>query len=368
MSQVSPDIAVFLRSLSGGGAERVMLNLARNFSSMGFNVDLLLARCEGPYLKDVPPDIRLVDLKSPQVAMSLPKLITYLRRYCPTSLLTGLHYPSEIALWAKRLSGVSTRVVVSERNHLSMKAKNYNQLSVRLTPLMARLFYPWADGITTVSRGLAEDLAKITGLPLEQIEVIYNPTITPEISVLAEMPVEHPWFSLGEPPVILGVGRLYPQKDFSTLIRAFARIRKALSARLMILGTGPEEAKLKALVQQLGLEDAVAMPGFVDNPYAYMAKSSVLAMSSVWEGLGNVLIEAMAVGTPVVSTDCPSGPAEILNYGEYGVLTPVGNDCALADGILSVLSEPKKLVDPSWLEQFTPQACTHRYLDVLGLS
>lgn len=367
MSKLSPDIAIFLRCLHGGGAERVMLNLARGFIERDLKVDLVLARAEGSYITQVPPEVRVVDLKARWMPKSLPKLIEYLQRERPVTLLCALHYPCEIALWAKQLSGVSTRVVVSEHNNLSQEAQRIPQLSVRLSPLAARIFYPWADGIVAVSQGVAKDLAQVTNLPLERIPVIYNPIVVPELFSLAKKTPEHPWFKPGQPPVILGVGRLYPQKDFPTLLRALAKVRQVRSARLMILGDGPEEERLKALVRELGLENDVAMLGFVENPYAYMAQAAVFVLSSAWEGFGNVLVEALAVGTPVVSTNCDSGPSEILADGKYGFLTPVGDTEAMAEAILSVLSGNAKKVDSSWLSQFSLPACTDQYLDVLGI-
>jgi glycosyltransferase involved in cell wall biosynthesis len=368
MSEFSPDIGIFLRGLYEGGAERVMLNLARAFIERGLKVDLVLARAEGSYMVQLPPGIRLVDLKAQWIPSSLPKLVGYLQRERPATLLTALHYPCEIALWAKRLSGVSTRVVVSEHNTLSQEAQRIAQTSVRLTPLAAKLFYPWADGIVAVSHGVAKDLANITGIPLERIHVIYNPVVVPEVFAKAQESVAHPWFQSGEPPVILGVGRLYPQKDFSTLIRAFAYVRQVHPSRLVILGSGPEQPQLESLVHELGLEQEVALLGFVQNPYAYMARAGVFVLSSAWEGLGNVLVEAMAVGTPVVSTDCKSGPAEILANGKYGLLTPVGDTKAMAQAILSVLSGNTTRVDSSWLHQFTLEACVEQYLSIWGMN
>lgn len=368
MSKSSPDIAIFLRGLYGGGVERVMLHLARSFVERDLKVDLVLARAEGEYLIQVPPGVGIVDLKAQWMPSSLPRLVGYLQQHRPTALLASLHYPCEIAVLAKRLSGVSTRIVVSERNTLSVEAKGTTQISVRLTPLAAKFFYPWADGIVAISQGVAKDLAQTISIPLEQIDVIYNPVVSSNLFTQAKAFVDHPWFQPGELPVILGVGRLHPQKDFPTLIRAFAQVRQVRPVRLVILGTGPEEERLKALVRELGLENDVDMPGFVQNPYAYMARAAVMVMSSAWEGLGNVLIEAMAVGTPVISTDCPSGPAEILAHGKYGWLTPVGDNKAMAEAILSVLSGNLKKVDPNWLNQFTPEACTEKYLNALGIT
>jgi glycosyltransferase involved in cell wall biosynthesis len=367
MSKSSPDIAIFLRCLYGGGAERGMLNLAHNFLQQNLTVDMVVAKEEGSLVEQLPPGIRLINLNAQSKLGMLPKLVKYLQRSRPVSMLTALHYPCEIAILAKRIAGVSTRIVVSEHNHLSQEAKRIPQLSVKLTPLAARLFYPWADGIIAVSQGVAEDLANVTQIPKERIDLIYNPVITPEIFTKAKEPVNHPWFQLGEPPVILAVGRLYPQKDYPTLIRAFAQVRQVRHTRLVILGEGPEADSLNNLIRELGLEEDVAMLGFADNPYAYMAKAAVFVLSSAWEGFGNVLVEALALGTPVVSTNCESGPSEILANGKYGDLTPVGDRKQMAEAILNVLAGNIKNVDSTWLNQFTSETCAEKYLQVLGI-
>jgi glycosyltransferase involved in cell wall biosynthesis len=367
MTTFSADIAIFMRCLYEGGAERVMLNLASDLIKRDLKVDLVLVKAEGGYLSQIPPEVRLIDLKANWKPGILPKLMQYLKQEKPKSMLVALHYPCEIALLAKRLSRVSTQIIVSEHNHLSQEAKRIKQISVRLTPLAAKIFYPWADGIIAVSGGVAEDLAKVTKIPRNKIQLIYNPVIFPEMFEKAKESVEHPWFKPGSPPVILGVGRFYPQKDFQTLIRAFAVVRKIRPAKLILLGgDGPELPKLKELIANLKLEEDVAILGFAANPYAYMAKASVFVLSSAWEGLPTVLIEAMAIGTPVVSTDCPSGPSEILDGGKYGWLTPVGDSKAMAEKILKVLSGEIKKVDPAWLDRFTLEVCTEEYLKILG--
>lgn len=361
-------VALFLYSLDGGGAERVMANLACSFVKQGLKVDLVLIKAQGPYLAQIPPEVRVVELKAPRVPASLPHLVRYLRQEQPTALLSAMHYANEVALWAKRLSRVSTRVVVCEHNALSQYARNTSRTAERWTPLWAKLFYPWADGIVAVSQGVAKDLAQVTNLPLERIQVIYNPVVTPELAERAKEPVDHPWFAPGQPPVVMGVGRLVGQKDFSTLIRAFAQVHQLQPARLMILGgNAGSRPTLEALVRELGLESDVAMPGFVDNPYAYLAQAKVFALSSRWEGFGNVIVEALAVGTPVVSTNCESGPAEILDHGKYGLLTPVGDSKALAEAILSSLSSNAKQVAPDWLQQFTLKVVTEQYLNILNI-
>ena len=368
MPEISPRVALFIYSLDGGGAERAMANLACSFAKQGLKVDLVLVRAKGPYLAQIPSEVRIIDLQISSTPASLFPLVRYLKQEKPAVMLSAMHYANEVALWAKRLAGVPTRIVVCEQNNLSQYARHSSRKAERWTPLWTKLFYPWADAIVAVSQGVAKDLSQVTGLPANRIQVIYNPVITSELLVKATEPVAHPWFSIGSPPVILGVGRLVGQKDFSTLIRAFAQVRKVQPSRLMILGnnagSGPA---LNALVRELDLENDVAMPGFVDNPCTYMAKAAVFALSSRWEGFGNVIVEALAVGTPVVSTDCESGPAEILDHGRYGDLVPVGDYHALAKVILGVLSGKTKSVDPNWLAQFSLESITRQYLEVLGL-
>jgi glycosyltransferase involved in cell wall biosynthesis len=358
-----------------------MLNLACGIAKQGVKVDLLLTKAEGEYINQVPDEIRLIDFNAANFGKdrlfnlptglastgSLPKLIHYLKQEQPLALISATHYPNEIAIIAKHLAKVPTRVIVSEHTTLSVEAQKVEQVSARLIPITARLFYPWADGIITVSHGVAEDLSKITGIGKERIKVIYNPVITPELFNKAKEAVNHPWFLPGEAPVILGVGRLVAQKDFSTLIRAFAKVRQVKPARLMILGDGREKEQLKALARELGIEEDVALVGFVDNPFTYMKQAKLFVLSSAWEGLPTVLIEALAVGISVVSTNCESGPAEILDDGKYGELVPVGDSDAMAQAILKVLSGNSKLVDSDWLEQFNLQTSIRNYLDVLGI-
>ena len=363
-----PHIAFYLYNLSGGGAERIIVNLMHSCIQLGVKIDLVLnTKTKSPYLSMVPPEVRILELKL-GVRKGIPKLISYLRQERPQALLSSLHFNTDIAVLAKVLSGVSTKVVVREANHLSTKARNSGDIIERLLPMATRLTYPWADDIVAVSNGVAKDLAHITGLPSSRIKVIYNPTITPELLNKSQEPLDHPWFKEGEPPVILAVGRLEPQKDFPTLIKAFAKVRKVQSARLMILGEGKEKSRLNQLINELGIQEDVAMPGFAKNPYNYIKQAAIFVLSSAWEGLPNVLIEAMALGTPVVATNCPSGPEEILDGGKYGKLVPVGDENKMAEAILSVLAGNFQAVDSNWLQQVTLETAREKYLDVLGIA
>ena len=358
-------LAIFVPNMLGGGAQRVALNLAQGIAERGYNVNLVLAQAEGPYLTEIPESVRLVNLRAQRVLTSLPALVRYLRRERPEAMLSVMNYANIVALWARRLASVPTRVVVSEHNTLSSSVQSASSQRGRLMPQLIRRFYPWADGIVVVSKGVADDLAQVTGTPRERIQVIYNPVVTPELQAKAQDPIGHTWFRPGEPPVLLAVGALTAQKDFPRLIQAFAQVRRGRPIRLLILGEGQDRPALEALVRQLGLEQDMSLPGFVENPYAYMAQASLFVLSSRWEGLPTVLIEALVCGAPVVSTDCPSGPREILADGQYGQLVPVGDVTALARAIeMSLDNEMPHPSRESWLP-FETEAVVSEYINIL---
>jgi glycosyltransferase involved in cell wall biosynthesis len=283
-----------------------------------------------------------------EVMPRLPGLVSYLRRERPDVLVSAKYRPNLCAVWARRLARVPTRLVLTERTSVSEQfPKSRPNAHHRSVPVLMHRYYPCADQIVTVSRDLADDLAAFAAIPRERILPIYNPVIDDRLhSAAAEAP-DHPWFRGGEVPIVLGVGRLERRKGFDTLIRAFARVRRLRPLRLVILGGGKtakgeaaDRAVLEALARDLGVEADVALPGFKLNPYAYMARASVFALPSHYEGLPGVLIQAMACGCAVVSTDCPTGPREILEGGRYGPLVPVGDDRAMAEAIAGVLDAP----------------------------
>jgi glycosyltransferase involved in cell wall biosynthesis len=364
MSRQGP-IAFFLPLLTAGGAERVTLNLAQGITERGLPVDLVLAAAEGPFRNQVPPAVRLVDLRAGRVLRSLIPLSGYLRRERPRVLFSQMDHANVVALWAAKLARRATPVVVTVHNTMSHANQEEGRLARRLWPPVLRIFYPWAASVVAVSRGAADDLARTTGLPRSRVEVVYNPVITPSVIALAGQAPDHPWFGPGQPPVILGVGRLTRQKDFPNLIRAFAAVRRRRAARLIILGEGEERPALEALISELGLNDDVALPGFQENAMAYMGGSALFVLSSAWEGLPTVLIEALAAGAGVVSTDCPSGPREILQDGRLGTLVPVGDAGALTEAILNALEQPRGRLPLDALTPFTRDAAVDHYLSLI---
>jgi len=361
--------AIFIPDLCGSGAERVLLNLATGLAEQGYAVDLVLAQAEGSYVNQVPESVRLLELKPRHIRIfrtlaSLPALVRYLKREQPDALLSALH-ANIIAVWARRLAGSPQRVVVSEHNTFSKRNQSASKWYRWLMPRLVRRFYPWANGIVAVSEGVAEDLAQTMGIPRSHIQVIYNPIVTPDLQAKAKAPLEHPWFRSGEPPVILAAGRLTAQKDYSMLIRAFARVRQVRPARLMILGEGEDRPILEELARQLGVEQDVSLPGFVMNPYPYMAHAALFVLSSRWEGLPTVLVEALYCGAPLIATDCPSGPREILRDGQYGQLVPVGDDIFLARAIETTLdSSTPHFSRESW-HLFELESVVHQYVSTL---
>ena len=364
-------VALLLLSLTGGGVERSTLRLAREFVRRGIAVDLLVCRPRGDLRDAVPDGARLIPLNdsgtvagrlaalraagrdwpvllrpvlltlhASRALRHLPALVRYLKAERPAALLAAKTPVNLMALWARRLAGVPLRLVLSERAQLSALATADRPAKRSALPALVRRFYGEADAIVTVSGGVADDLAGLSGLPRARMTVIYNPVVDADFAARAAESAPHPWLADGGAPVLLAVGRLHWQKDYPTLLRAFAALRQKHSARLLILGEGPQRTELQSLARDLGVEEDLAMPGFCPNPPAAMALAAVFVLTSRAEGFGNVLVEALACGCPVVSTDCPSGPREILDGGRYGRLAPVGDANALARALAETLDAP----------------------------
>jgi glycosyltransferase involved in cell wall biosynthesis len=360
-----PELALLLPSLRGGGAERVLMDLAMEIAGRGVAVDMVVVNREDAVAHDLGPRVRMVDLERSRVALALPALVTYLRSQRPRALLTTLEHTNVLAVLAGRLAGrARPRVVVREANTVSVDLAGAKGRFVREA---MRIAYRAADGVVAVSDGVARSLVNELGLDERRVRVIYNPVLTPRVYAGAAEGVQHPWFDAGEPPVVLGVGRLTPQKGFDTLLRAFALVRAALPCRLLLLGEGEQRQELLALAAELGVGDDCAMPGFSNNPFAYMARCGVFVLSSRWEGLPNVLIQAMAVGASAVATDCPSGPAEVTDGGELAPLVPVDDVEALAAAIRATLAGAggRRELPPGWRDRYDVEAVTAEYLALL---
>jgi len=363
---VLPLIALFLPNLGTGGAEKAMVTLANCFSQMGHPVDMVLASREGEFLRELSPQVKVVDLQASRVFKALVPLTSYLRAHQPRGLISSMPHCNVVALVAARLARTKTRIIPRQENTMSHAARNAPDVRGHWIPFVAKNVYPWAHAVVAVSNGVADDLFRFIGIPRERIRTIHSPCTIQQIQRDSVCAVNHQWFADSGCPVIISLGRLHVQKNHETLLRAFRIVRDRRQARLVIIGEGPEREKLILTAQQLGIMDDFWLPGFVANPFAYLAKASVFVLSSRWEGLGLVLVEAMACGTPVVSTDCPSGPREILEDGRYGLLVPVGDVEAMADAMEHMIDSPvPKEVLRSGVERFSPEKIAREYLKLI---
>ena len=361
-------VAFFHPCLIHGGIQRVFVNLARGFLEHGLAVDLVQATPEGNFRDQVPSGVRLIDLNATRALTSIVPLARYLRREVPDFMISGAIQTNIAAVWAKRLARVPTRLILTEHNIISHIATDAPMFRTRITPFLVRRFYPWANDLVAVSQGAAEDLALTMGISADRIHVIYNPIVGPEFWKCAAEPCVDRAFVADTRPVILAVGRLHYHKDYPTLLRAFASVRRTADSRLVFLGDGEERERLSVLARQLDIGSAVSFLGDVPNPLPYMKRAAILALSSVVEALPTVLIEALAVGLPIVATDCPTGPREILCNGAYGTLVPVGDSAALGDALLRVIQSPRRAVVPNEvLARFQYNQIVSQYLRLLEI-
>ncbi len=358
-------LAVYMHDLSGGGVERMRLELIRVFLARGIAVTLVLHARTGALAHQVPQGCRVVVLGGRRTAADVPGLARFLRRARPDVLLVSLDHNNIAAMLARRLAGGRTRLVICQHNALSAEAEHMRGWKYRPVPLLYRLLGGSADGIVAVSAGVADDLACSAGIARHRITVIHNPVISGDFVERSAAPADDPWLAVDAAPVLVWVGRLVAQKDPHTLLRAFAGV--APPARLLLLGEGELRPELERLVQSLGLAGRVRFAGFQANPLPWIREAHALVLSSRYEGLGNVLVEALGCGTAVISTDCPHGPREILEDGRHGALVPVGDAAALAAAMRAALAGG---YDPAALRgraaAFTAEHAAARHLELFA--
>ena len=361
-----PDVAFLLPTLGGGGAEKAAIALASEFAGRGLRLDFVLMRAMGHFLDQVPAGASVFDLKVDRARWVLGPLVRYLRERRPRSVLSFMWPLNSAIVLAERIAMTGARLILTEHTDWAVNPLAGTALTrARLNATM-RLTYPRAAKIVAVSNGSACSVARAAGMPQSSVEVIYNP-ITPLSSAGEPDPeLMAKWLPDDAVPGLLAVGRFHAQKDYPTLLRALSIVRRSSPARLLILGEGPLFGEISALRSELGLEDAVLMPGFKSNPYSYMERADLFVLSSRYEALPTVVIEALACGAPIVSTDCRSGPREILSDGAFGDLVPVGDAEALAAAILAALArrhDKQRLIDRS--RDFSTTEAAQRYLDLL---
>lgn len=363
-------IVLFGDFQESGGVERCFANMIPIWSDLGHLVEIVGYRTAVPFYPDELNHVDFIHLGTRGRLRTVLALWRHLRQTQPQAVIGTGHISNTILARANRLPGIENiRCLLNVQNDFVASRKDrLGRKRARKLKEVRRL-YPLADGLVATSQGIADNLSRHAGLGDLPVHVIHSGVITPSILARANETVDHPWLDTPRSvPVVLGVGRFAAQKDFPTLIRAFARVRSAFNARLVILGEGPERENMETLVRELGISEHVSMPGFVENPYAWMRRADVFVLSSAWEGFGNVVAEALGLGTPVVTTDCASGPSEILGHGRYGRIAPVGDYDALAEATIRTLREGRLPYDHVQARQpFTDRYAAHRYLETFGL-
>jgi len=366
----SKKIAILTEAFSNGnGVARILLNLMKGFVDRGYSVDLLYFSTGGPFEQFIPEGVRIIDLGNHvRIRTSIKKTMQYLRQEKPAVLYCANSDSGFEGVVAKLLAMSRTPVMISIPSVETMERPAYMTDKDKLYLKLKRIACPLASKVIPVSHGVAGDTMKHLGIPKQKIQVIYNPVVTETLKENMQKPAEHKWLQNKTLPVVLAVGRLDAVKSYDVLIRAFKNVISQVEARLIILGEGDQRDMLASLVQELDLTDFVDMPGFTGNPYAYMKNADLLALSSKNEGLPTVIIEAMACGCPVVSTDCPVGPSEILQNGEYGTLVPVGDSEALGQAMIEALQQDhdiRKLQQRA--EYFSEDKIIDEYLELFQL-
>ena len=360
-------ISVLLPDLRGGGAERVNLDLAREFVRAGHEVEFVLMQARGELLSEARESFSVVDLATPR-ARALPLTLgRYLRHRRPDALLAAVWPLTVIAPVAARLSGFRCKVLVSEHNSLSVQYRDWGRGHRAAMHYSMAMGYRLADCRVGVSSGVVADISALSGLSRDAFDVIHNPVPPrPEPSADALQGAEGLW-SGPKGTRIITVGSMKAQKNYPLLLHAFARLDKP-EARLMFVGNGAGRDAILSLAQDLRVADRVILAGFHPDPTPFYKTADLFVLSSDYEGFGNVIVEALACGIPVVSTDCPSGPSEILDSGRFGRLVPVGDAEAMAEAINAALDAP---ADRDALRHraadFLPDIAARKYLDLLDL-
>ncbi len=360
-------IAFILRHLNLGGVEKNTLRMIKNIDTEKYKIDLVVINAEeGDFSEEIPKTVNIINLNSSRALFCFLKLIDYLKKNRPDFMISAKEYVNVVSFISAKLSRVNTKIIATVRTNLEWEYKENYSFSKKITYFLACKIYEKVDYLVAVSYGVKESVEKFLKVERKDIKVIYNPIVDKQIRLLSNKSVKHKWLN-GKYKVIIGSGRLVKQKDFPTLIKAFNILKMDDDdLKLIIIGEGEERKKLGDIIEELNLKNDVDMPGFQINPYSFIKKSDVFVLSSQWEGFGNVLVEAMACGTQVVSTDCFSGPSEILDKGKYGKLVPVGNVNALAKAVKETLTKPlNKEVLKKRARRFSVGRALREYLEII---
>ena len=349
---------------SGGGAERVFVELANDIAALGIHVDIVLAAASGPYLSEVSNQVRIIDLNVSRVLMALIPLRRYLLDRKPTVLMSGLDHANIVACLASWTAHRRCRCIVSLRSMPSALYRETKSAASWVIQKAAKFAYQFADGVIVNSRAAADEAARLLNIQNDKISVIYNPLNLTRIAELSAETPNSPWGQY-DVPIILGVGRLDILKDFETLIRAFSIVRSRRACRLVILGEGPQRTNCERLIDELGIRGDSYLPGFVGNPFSWMRNAAVVVSSSRSEGCPNAVLQALACGTAVVSTNCYGGSAEVLEQGRWGRLVSVGSPEEMAEAIDLTLQEDGYPDGRKRAEDFSNKVIVPKFLEIL---
>lgn len=363
-SRLTMKITFFIPDFKGGGAQNMIINMANEFARRDHLVTILTINKSGPFADRIDPAVTVTSLEKERTAQAFFELRKYLKGHQPDIVLSALFHVNILLLLAKITTpGIKSKIIVTERNHFSARVKNSDKSMDKLFPLLVLLFYRFADKVIGISKGVADDIRKIAKLPEHKVTWIHNPVVAESEIKALESHADLPWT---DGSVIVTSGRLVPQKDYPTMLQAFAKLAEIQKAYLLIIGDGPQRLALEKAARELGIGDKIHFAGFVDNPIAHMKRADLFVITSRWEGFCNVIVEALLCGLPVVATDCPSGPAEILEDGKYGTLVPVGDVNALAAAMAQTLDTSH---DPERQKQramdFTVEKICNRYEEVM---
>jgi len=379
-------IAFLITSFRPGGGERVMLDLTNGFANAGFDIDLLVVKPVGQYKTQIDTKVNVLSMDAGRLIFSIPKIISYLKKERPGVIVATDEYTHIMSLIAAKLSGTGTKVVLRMGNMFSVLFSKYKRIRDKLIPLIAKTIYKYAYRVVANSQGVAKDVSEMFGIPIEMIKVIHNPKNIEEIRSKAAQKSGHPWLDDKTTPVVLFVGRLREQKNLPLLIKAFAKAREKMPARLVLVGMGREQKRLEKLVEELNLGEFVSFAGFSGNPYAFMSKADVFISTSLWEGLSNSLVEAVVCGAPIIASDCDSGSREIIapdtdplfrikegiECAKYGVLVPVGSLKDTVAALEKMLSDSDLRADykkktPERAENFRLESILEQYKSAMGI-
>jgi len=360
-------LSIYLPTLASGGAEKLHVTLAPAFIEAGYDLTFVLNRITGVYVDQLPKGVKLYELGADRITSCFWPMVNYLKHEKPDILLSNLGHNNILAIAAGLYARTSTKIIASHHGVLSIECKTTDKWQYKVLPFLSRRLLRYAAANVTVSSGAADDLAEFTGLNRNSIRVIYNPVNLENFEQRSNEPIEHEWLTNKAFPVLISVGRLSEHKNFSLLLSAFKIVLESMKARLIILGEGQLLNDLQNQAISLNISEYVNFVGFKPNPLPYMKNSDVMVLSSIFEGFGNVLIEALACGTPIVSTDCPYGPSEILDNGKYGTLVALNDPEEMADAIIKTLKTPQpKDVLIKRGREFSVTQTVNKYLDLFA--